>query len=123
MLESNVAGLLTSIGAALGALVAVIATIIKFGNWLTSRRGDSRQWEREDFEAVIGSLKEENARCWVENGRQREAIAALEKRLTYRRDENHWLNNQLSAYMLQYGDVSMQEPRPEPPVDEDGRPQ
>lgn len=133
MVADASSGLLLTIGSALGALAAVAAAISKIGDVVTKRRGDKRQWEREDFESVIGEMKEENARCWAENTRQRatitekdEEIERLEQRVQYRRDENHWLNNLLSAYVMLHGEIQMSTPRPKPPAgegpDENGDP-
>jgi len=131
MVASNAEELIVLVGKALVALVAAATATSKLGDILTKRRGDRRQWEREDFEAVIDSMKEENARCWAENDRLRSEMAAgfarrdteirrLEQRLNHRRDENHWLNNKLAGYVLEYGDLPMADPRPEPPnSDED----
>lgn len=114
--------LLITIASAMGAISGIALAVSKLADILTKRRGDRRQWEREDFEAALDALKDENARCWTDNARlqttiadQRVALEALEARLQVRRDNEHRLNNLLASYVLRFGEIEAE-------LDENGDP-
>ena len=151
-MPTDMQGILSLFLAAAGGLVAVLTAVAKLiavfsksSQWkrqqmteAEERGTTAKRWELEAFKQIVETQREELARCHAEiadlraehrvtcEEKDRE-IDRLEKRSAFRREENHWLNNLLTTYVMMHGEVKMAAPRPKPPpeieADEDGRPQ
>jgi hypothetical protein len=133
MTDPNATGLLTSIGAALGGLTALIGAGIKVAGWASKRRGADRREDRESFESVNDRLRDENTRCWAENERIRreydedcakkdQDLAQCEEALKVRREQVHSLSNMVMQYQLEEDLRLHGEDHPRQDPDENGHP-